>query len=182
MSQTTTAPGYSYALSYHYGLDGLIDVANAVKNGATGKLTYAYGINKQLAQSISIFGTDTVTTIYTYNDNFQVIKSIQAYVGAVLTDSITVDYTYPDLLTRNPSSKVITHGGTLPDTTVYQYDTNINPFREFFPSLQAFNNVTRIEASGGTPVIIGYAYNELGYPVSATWSSGETQTFAYKCE
>lgn len=182
MSQTTTAPGYSYALSYHYGLDGLIDVANAVKNGATGKITYAYGINKQLAQSISIFGTDTVTTIYTYNDNGQVTKSIQAYVGAVLTDSITVDHTYPDLLTRNPSSKVITHGGAIPDTTVYQYDTKINPFREFFPSIQAFNNVTRIEASGGTPVIIGYTYNELGYPVSATWSSGETQTFSYKCE
>lgn len=181
MSQSTTAPGYSYTLNFHYGLDGLIDIANAEKNGVTGKISYAYGVNKQLVQSISIFGTDTVTTIYQYNDNFQLIKSIQAYVGAVLTDSVTVDYLYPDLVTRNPSSKIKTQGGTLPDTTVYQYDSKINPFREFFPSIQPFNNIIKIEEAGST-VNIGYTYNELAYPLTATWSSGATQTFSYKCE
>lgn len=181
MSQTTTAPGYSLALNYKYNVNGQLSLASAEKNGVTGKITYDYGINNQLVRSVSIFGTDTVTTTYAYNDQAQLIKKIQAYAGAVLTDSLTADYLYPDIVTKNPSSIITTQGSTLPDTTLYQYDNKINPFRDFFPTTQSYNNVVRIQADGADTTI-SYTYNELGYPVSATWSTGEVQSFSYKCE
>ena len=181
-TEVTSGVGYSSSLTYKYGPDGLLSEATGQINGVTGKILYAHDSIKRLIQVFSLFELDTVFTTHTYNINDQLIKTVTAsYLLTGVYDTTILEHTYPDILTKNPSTTVQTHVGDPPVTTSFQYDNKINPFREFFPAIQAYNNIVRIE-SGSVIYTISYAYNAQGYPISADWSNGFSKTYSYTCE
>lgn len=94
-------------------------------------ISYTYDANNKLtgqdAKGLSMYQNYT----YDYNSSGQLITSTETFYWDGPPFSRVTHYQYPDLSSRNPSSSTI--GGDPPEyTTVFEYDNNPNPDRQFF--------------------------------------------------
>jgi len=168
--------------TYRYDVNGNVDKSTLTTGGIPISTSYAYNGLNQLVSTLYTYNGDTTNTYYTYNDFGQLVhKSVTTQSGGGPFLTMSAEYEYPDLLTRNPS--MITNvAGTNSVVYSYLYDNKFNPERDLvFPSLQHYNNITQI-IQGSSVETITYMYNSTGYPISAISSSGKTTAWTYDCQ
>lgn len=178
----TTSGGDMFQTIFVYNLDGDLGKSIQTANGDTATTSYTHSADHLLLASLLTHNGDTVRVNFLYNDNRQLVrqdKFIQDLGGSEIEEKLY--YTYPDLLTHNPSSIATVN---LADSVVvlYEYDNKINPEREFFlPTIQPYNNITKVSAPAFT-YTVSYQYDGNGYPISSTTSTGITKTWTYFCQ
>lgn len=183
---TLTEAGQATVVTYFYDANG--NVGTSVTQSPSGEEqgTYSYDKQNKLVAALHTRPDYEVEYQYVYNDNGQLITEIRREVkggSAVRTRS----FTYPDILTKNPSVITTTVDGSAPDQQSLEYDNKVAPLRNLFPTTQAVNNVVKETSLNGTTleettVTTSYQYNTAGYPVSAVSSAGKTQTWVYDCK
>ncbi|MBL7851968.1 MAG: hypothetical protein JNN04_13790 [Cyclobacteriaceae bacterium] len=178
---TTTVTTYLYDDKGNVGGSTKVSGSAVVEEGS-----YSYDKQNKL-QAATLIGTDYETTIqYSYNDNGQLVSEVETTLSGAGDVLISRAYTYPDILTKNPSMITTTVSGNAPDQLELEYDNKIAPLRNLFPTTKAANNVVKETYLNGTTLVettysITYQYNAEGYPVSAVSTSGKTQTWVYDC-
>lgn len=173
VSETTTGNGQSTVTTYIYDSLGNISVSSATTNGVALISSYLYDSINRLKRRV-VDDAMPITTDYAYNEHSQ-LEKVTTTVGSADPPTLVVNYTYSDVVTRNPSMVTPVGGSSIRMT----YDNKINPWRGFLSSIQPSNNVTQYISD--LSVTITYQYNSAGYPVSAAWSNGSTGAWTYDC-
>jgi hypothetical protein len=187
-SESRTESGITSETSYEYDAkNNLIKSVTNSPNFATRTATYSYNNQNTLVATLIATSDWTETLQYTYNENRQLIRESSTYTSAA-GDIVEVRiFTYPDILTTNPSEVALETAGVSTYREMFEYDDRINPFRNLPTSIQAANNVVKLTRVYSLSLLevtstTSYQYNSEGYPVSATSSSGVTETWSYACQ
>lgn len=166
---------------YTYGPDGNLAEAN-FGGGVTATYTFD-GQNRLILRTVSPSGA---TTTYTYNAAGQ--NTVRNYTDPTCSScGYTYTYLYPNTSSHNYSQLQGTLGSGTIFTVTFEYDDHPNPYKNLlYSSTGTTNNVTKevftSSTVGPTTTTTTYTYNDRGYPLSATTSSGNSRTYMYDCK
>lgn len=144
--------------------------------------TYTHDSNHLLTQRLLTPGGEAMN--WEYNDNGQI--TLITYVNpACGTCGYTRELTYVNSTTHNYTGETLTNATDVIAIT-YEYDSHPNQLRLVIDSsTRTDNNITSKVSvySGGTAnITYTYTYNERGYPLTQTSSTGVVNSYTYDCQ
>jgi len=186
MSESRTVGAVTSISAYEYDIKN--NLVKSVTQSPSGNYTttYSYTSQNKLLAAVSAADDWSRTVQYTYNENRQLSRETSTYTSAA-GDLVEVrTFSYPDIVTINPSTVTVETAGINTWQDSLEYDNKINPIRGFLPSIRAANNVVKATRLNILTLLeethtTSYQYNAEGYPVSATSTLGVTETWTYDC-
>lgn len=178
----TLPSSQTISASFIYGPEGRLDrLSTQHSSNGLGIVDYFYDSLGRLSKEKAENAPGTYTIHYQYYSVSQQLTKTY-YVEGADTLKIT-SYTYPDIVTINPSViETLDVQTGLSETHEYTYDDKIYPLRGILPTGTYVNNITSDTTVGGSTKTYSYQYNGAGYPVSATTNDGITQSWTYDCQ